>query len=68
MWRRLVARYLGVVEVVGSSPVTPTKIKILSFDRIFILVGVLAFSCAPAFGRNAGKVKSELRFAELSIL
>ncbi len=24
MWRRLVARYLGVVEVVGSSPVTPT--------------------------------------------
>ena len=25
VWRRLVARYLGVVEVVGSNPVTPTK-------------------------------------------
>ena len=25
MWRSLVARYLGVVEVVGSSPVTQTK-------------------------------------------
>ena len=24
VWRRLVARYLGVVEVVGSNPVTPT--------------------------------------------
>ena len=24
VWRRLVARYLGVVEAVGSSPVTPT--------------------------------------------
>ena len=24
MWRRLVARYLGVVEAVGSSPVTQT--------------------------------------------
>ena len=34
MWRRLVARYLGVVEAVGSSPVTPTiegliQVKIL---------------------------------------
>ena len=27
VWRRLVARYLGVVEVVGSNPVTPTKAK-----------------------------------------
>ena len=25
VWRRLVARYLGVVEAVGSSPVTPTS-------------------------------------------
>ena len=25
VWRRLVARYLGVVEVVGSNPVTPTN-------------------------------------------
>ncbi len=25
MWRRLVARYLGVVEAVGSSPVTQTQ-------------------------------------------
>ncbi len=25
MWRRLVARYLGVVEAVGSSPVTQTS-------------------------------------------
>ena len=24
VWRRLVARYLGVVEAVGSSPATPT--------------------------------------------
>ena len=27
VWRRLVARYLGVVEAVGSSPVTPTSRK-----------------------------------------
>ena len=27
VWRRLVARYLGVVEAVGSSPVTPTRYK-----------------------------------------
>ena len=33
MWRRLVARYLGVVEVVGSSPVTPT-IKV-NFQRFY---------------------------------
>lgn len=26
VWRRLVARYLGVVEVVGSNPVTQTSI------------------------------------------
>lgn len=26
VWRRLVARYLGVVEVVGSNPVTPTSL------------------------------------------
>ena len=25
VWRRLVARFLGVEEVVGSNPVTPTK-------------------------------------------
>ena len=25
VWRRLVARYLGVVEVVGSNPITPTN-------------------------------------------
>ena len=29
VWRRLVARYLGVVEAVGSSPVTPTKPQLL---------------------------------------
>ena len=28
VWRRLVARYLGVVEAVGSSPVTPTSRKV----------------------------------------
>ena len=27
VWRRLVARYLGVVEAAGSSPVTQTKRK-----------------------------------------
>ena len=31
VWRRLVARYLGVVEAVGSSPVTPTM-KSLQFS------------------------------------
>ncbi len=30
VWRRLVARYLGVVEAVGSSPVTPTTLNNLS--------------------------------------
>ena len=30
VWRRLVARYLGVVEAAGSSPVTQTKEKPLN--------------------------------------
>ena len=29
VWRRLVARYLGVVEAAGSTPVTQTKIEAL---------------------------------------
>ena len=39
VWRRLVARYLGVVEAVGSSPVTPTnenKILIFSYRGLFL--------------------------------
>ena len=32
VWRRLVARYLGVVEVAGSNPVTQTNL--LTFLRI----------------------------------
>ena len=35
VWRRLVARYLGVVEAVGSSPVTPTMASVLiAFERL----------------------------------
>ena len=33
VWRRLVARYLGVVEAVGSSPVTPTSRKVRKWRR-----------------------------------
>ena len=29
VWRRLVARYLGVVEAVGSTPATQTKFEAL---------------------------------------
>ena len=42
VWRRLVARYLGVVEAVGSSPVTPTNRNNLSngcntpIERLFL--------------------------------
>lgn len=42
VWRRLVARYLGVVEAVGSSPVTPTNKNNLSngcntpIERLFL--------------------------------
>ncbi len=39
VWRRLVARYLGVVEAVGSSPVTPTRRANLSNDLIRQLRG-----------------------------
>ena len=39
VWRRLVARYLGVVEAVGSSPATQTNQRVfmgsLIFSKIF---------------------------------
>ncbi len=41
VWRRLVARYLGVVEAVGSSPVTPTKThtyELIIFRYVFAIV------------------------------
>ena len=47
MWRRLVARYLGVVEAVGSSPATQTSreprhaIRVLRF--FFFIVFCFAF-------------------------
>ena len=44
VWRRLVARYLGVVEAVGSSPVTPTIRPCRSFARSFLLYNSLTFS------------------------
>ena len=41
VWRRLVARFLGVEEVVGSNPVTPTCEKslfaIISQIKAFLL-------------------------------
>ncbi len=48
MWRRLVARYLGVVEAVGSSPVTQTQQAESSYElsalffaltKAYVLVG-----------------------------
>lgn len=33
VWRRLVARYLGVVEAAGSSPVTQTIKKLLKYKN-----------------------------------
>ena len=36
VWRRLVARYLGVVEAVGSSPATQTKIGGSNEPPIFL--------------------------------
>ena len=36
VWRRLVARYLGVVEAVGSSPATQTKQVIQQESLCFI--------------------------------
>ena len=44
VWRRLVARYLGVVEAVGSSPVTPTIRPCRSSARSFLLFNPLTFS------------------------
>ena len=44
VWRRLVARYLGVVEAVGSSPVTPTIRPCRSSARSFLLYNPLTFS------------------------
>ena len=35
VWRRLVARYLGVVEAAGSSPVTQTKRKTVTVGGCF---------------------------------
>ncbi len=37
VWRRLVARYLGVVEAVGSSPVTPTIRPCRFFCKVFFV-------------------------------
>ena len=43
MWRRLVARYLGVVEAVGSNPATRTiaearmNARCLVFMRVFFI-------------------------------
>ncbi len=34
------ARYLGVVEVAGSSPVAPTMLHLLSLDQLTIVVYV----------------------------
>ena len=38
---QMVARYLGVVEAVGSSPVTQTKQKTTQFRIVLILRGFL---------------------------
>ena len=41
VWRRLVARYLGVVEAVGSSPVTPTIRPCRFFCKVFFVIKIL---------------------------
>lgn len=41
VWRRLVARYLGVVEAVGSSPVTPTIRLCRFFCKVFFVIKIL---------------------------
>ena len=38
VWRRLVARYLGVVEAAGSSPVTQTKKYARAKARVYFFV------------------------------
>ena len=43
VWRRLVARYLGVVEAVGSSPATQTKLE--SFWITYVSKRTPAFCC-----------------------
>ena len=42
VWRRLVARYLGVVEAVGSNPATQTKAA-----GVHLYTGCFLFAPAP---------------------
>ena len=43
VWRRLVARYLGVVEAAGSNPVTQTNANSVVMRKASYLEGWLAF-------------------------
>ncbi len=55
VWRRLVARYLGVVEAAGSSPVTQT-IKV----RGTLFHGLLVLLRKDGLKRNCGKSEKNL--------
>ena len=61
MWRRLVARYLGVVEVVGSNPVTPTNTKgCCTCDSLFFSEIILRIKFAELSASTAGKIKEPI--------
>ena len=49
----MVARYLGVVEAVGSSPVTPTSIKVRKHE-VYGLFFFLHFSAQNPSGHYSG--------------
>ena len=53
VWRRLVARYLGVVEAVGSSPVTPTSRKVRK-HAVYGLFSFFRFRLKTRLGHHRG--------------
>ena len=46
VWRSLVARYLGVVEAVGSNPATQTKTPEREYVREFFAYSISGFNCS----------------------
>ena len=46
VWRSLVARYLGVVEAVGSNPATQTKTPEREYVREFFVYSISGFNCS----------------------
>ena len=67
MWRRLVARYLGVVEAAGSNPVTQTKSaeNLLRFSALFF-GSASALTLVGEVGRSRERlVGGRLKFSRL---